>query len=214
MKLFYLFILLLCTVCLQSEEYIIKDELERDHLGRINVIRRFIRMNSDEILHREKAKMILYKEMTNIFQFWGGHTYIFIQGVGKIDYINNEGKHARKYSENAIIYSLSKEFSHLYFYENEVGIPIEATDLFPRLERAETSNHIIVNDVDRKLQEIIKNSSLESQKKLRVMEEQAEERRQQQNEAKKKAEEEQKRLEKQYKYSGSLLNVLKGVFSD
>lgn len=213
MKIIFTVFLFICTLNLFSEEYTIRDEFEKDHLGRINVIKRFVRMHSDEVLHREKARMILYKETNNIFQFWGGHIDVLIQGVGKVDYVNNLGKYARKYSEDAVIYGLSKQFSKLYFYDNEINISIEASDLFPEFDRRERNTHQ-PSEADLKLKDVIKNSSLESEKKLKILHDQCEERKQQQIANDRKAEELQKQLEKRYRNSGSILNVLKGLIYD
>ena len=157
------------------------------------------------------AKLILYREAHNIFQFWGGHFYIHIKGVGKIDYVNEKGKVSRKYSPDAVIFSLAKEFSHLYFYDNELGIEIEATDLFPALEREKSGGFVFESEADSRLQETIKKSGLEAEKKMRKIEGETELRRQQRRQATIKAEEEQRQLERKYRNSGSIFHVIRGL---
>lgn len=172
---FFIFILTFHSFFLFSNEYTITDRLEKDHFGRIDRIKRVLQMNSEELLHREKAKMILYKELNNIFQFWDGYASIYIQGVGKIDYVTEQGKYARKYSEKAVLYSLSKEFSRLYFYDNELNSAIEASNLFPEFKK-DVNNTFQFSEADLKLKEAIKDSYLKEEERARISREQHEKR--------------------------------------
>lgn len=214
MKIIFALFLICYSMCVCSEEYTVLDKVDKDGQGRVNYVTRTIRLSSEDLLHREKAKLILYREAHNIFQFWGGHFYIHIKGVGKIDYVNEKGKVSRKYSPDAVIFSLAKEFSHLYFYDSELGIEIEATDLFPALEREKSGGFVFESEADTRLQETIKRSGLEAEQKMRKIEEEAELRRRRQREATIKAQEDQRQLEKRYRNSGSIFHVIRGLFCD